>query len=149
MEVIFERDNQRLKKPQHLQKNVFILYSPKTVTVETANCVKIHTGIILNLPKQAKAFITSKFRKHEIYEINNEKRRLWIEVLNTSYTEDLKIKKNSILGFLVIEPENLKFKYAIKKKTKREKGLPKNSEQMWKTYWEKKKSTKRWLPQQI
>ena len=99
MEVIFERDNQRVKKPQHLQNNIFIIYSPKTVTVETANCVKIDTGIILNLPKKAKAFITSKLREHEIYKINNEKRRLWIEVLNTSYTEDLKIKKNQHTWF--------------------------------------------------
>ena len=139
MEVIFERDNQRVKKSQNLQKNIFfIIYSPKTVTVETANCVKIDTSIILNLPKKAKAFITWKFREHKIYEINNEKRCLWIEVLNTSYTEDLKIKKNSILGFLVFEPENLKFKYAIKKKTKRGKGLPKNWEQTWRTYWKKR-----------
>ena len=149
MEVIFKRDNQRVKKPQHLKKNIFIIYWSRTVTIETANCVETDTNIILNLPKKAKAFLTSKFRGHKIYEINNEKRRLWIEVLNTSYTEDLEIKKNSILGFLVIEPENLKFKYETKKKTKKEKGLPKNWEQTWKTYWEKKKSPKRRLPQQI
>ena len=44
---------------------------------------------------------------------------MWIEVLDTFYTEDLKIKKKSILGFLVTEPENLK------KKTEKEKDLPK------------------------
>ena len=42
-----------------------------------------------------------------------------MEVLNTSYTEDLKITRNGVLGFLVIEPENLCFKYAIKKKDKK------------------------------
>ena len=102
MEVIFERDNQGVKKPQHLQKNIFIIYSPRTVTVETANCVEIDTNIILNLPKKAKAFLTSKFRGHEICEINNGKRRLWLKVLNTSYTEDLKIKKTAYLVFLLL-----------------------------------------------
>ena len=76
-----------------------------------------------------------------------KKKHLWIEVLNTSYSEDLKIKKKQYPGFLVIEPENLKFKYVTKKKTKKEKGLPKNSEQTWKTYWEKKKSSKRRVTQ--
>ena len=125
MEVIFERDNQRVKKPMHLQKNIFITYSPRSVTVETASSTKIDTNIILKLPKKAKAFLATKFRGHDICEINNRK-RLWIELLNTSYTEDLKIEKNSILGYLVIEPENLKFKYYTKKKTKKQKGLPKN-----------------------
>ena len=125
MEVIFERDNQRVKKPMHLQKNIFIIYSPRSVTVETASSTKIDTNIILKLPKKAKAFLATKFRGHEICEINNRKQRLWIELLNTSYTEDLKIEKISILGYLVVEPEYLKFKYDTKKKTKKQEGLPK------------------------
>ena len=52
MEVIFKRDNPRVRKPQHLQKNIFIIYSPRTVTVETASCKKIDTDIILTLPKK-------------------------------------------------------------------------------------------------
>ena len=132
MEVIFERDNRRVKKPKHLQKNILIIYSPRTVTIETASCTKIDTNIILKLPKQAKAFVARKFRGLEIYEINNEKKHLWIEASNTSYTEELKINKNNILGFLVIEPKNIKFKHVTKKKVKREKGLPKNWEKTWK-----------------
>ena len=84
MEVIFERDNRRVKKPKHLQKNILIIYSPRTVTIETASCTKIDTNIILKLPKQAKAFVARKFRGLEIYEINNEKKHLWIEASNTS-----------------------------------------------------------------
>ena len=132
MEVIFERDNRRVKKPKHLQKNILIIYSPRTVTIETASCTKIDTNIVLKLPKQAKAFVARKFRGLEIYEINNEKKHLWIEASNTSYTEELKINKNNILGFLVIEPKNIKFKHVTKKKVKREKGLPKNWEKTWK-----------------
>lgn len=149
MEVIFTKDNQTAKKPQHLNKNIFIIFSPKTVTVEAASCTKIDTKIVLNLPKKAKAFLASKFRGHGIYEINNNENRLWIEVLNTSYTEDLKINRNTPLGFLVIEPESLKSKYETKKKPKKKKGLPKNWEETWKAYWEKKKSPKRGVLQQV
>ena len=145
MEVIFERDNRRIKKPEHLQKNILIIYSPRTVTIETASCTKIDTNIILKLQKQANAFLATKFRGLEIYEINNEKKQLWIEALNTSYTEELKINKNNILGFLVIEPKKLKFKHVTKKKAKREKGLPKNWEKTWKAY----RSPNRRVPQKI
>ena len=53
---------------------------------------------------------------YEIYQIKAKKERLWIEILNKSDEEDLKIKKkkNSILGFLVTEPENLNFKHETK-----------------------------------
>lgn len=49
MENIFEKGSQGLKKFQHLQRKVFIIYSPRTVTIETANCTKVDTNIILNL----------------------------------------------------------------------------------------------------
>ena len=60
--------------------------------------------------------------------------------MSTSYTEELKITRNNILGFLVIEPENLYFKYVTKRKTKKETGLPRNWEQTWNAYWVNKKS---------
>ena len=145
METVFKIDGPGIKKPLHLKNNVFISYSPRILTTETASCIKIDTNIILHLPKKAKAFITSKFRGQEIYEINRKKSRLWIEILNTTYTENFKIKKKAPLGFLVVEPENLKFKYEKKKKPKKAKGLPKKFEQTWKSYWEKKKAPKRQL----
>ena len=52
--------------------------------------------------KKAKAFVISKFRGDEIYGINNEKKRLWVEVLNTSCTEDLKIKTLVSLVFSLL-----------------------------------------------
>ena len=72
---------------------------------------------------------------------------MWIEIVNTSYTEDFKIKKKTPLGFLVIEPEHLKFKYGRKKKTKKAKSLPKNWEQTWRSYWQKEKSPTRMFSQ--
>ena len=80
------------------------------------------------MPKKAKAFNTSKFIGYEIYQIKAKKERLWIEILNRFYEEDLKKKKNSILGFLVIEPENLSFKHETKS-TKKRKSLPKTWEE--------------------
>ena len=66
----------RVKKTEHLKKNIFIIDSPRTVTVEAATCNKIDTNITLIFPKKARVFITSKFRGIEIYEINNETQRL-------------------------------------------------------------------------
>ena len=126
MKISFERDNSRVKKTLHLKKNTFIIYSPRAIAVETASSTKVDTKISLRLPKKAKDFLTSSFMGHEIIEIDNEKAHLWIEILNTSYTKEFKVKRNNILGFLVIEPENLSFEYVTKKKTKKETGLPKN-----------------------
>ena len=44
----------------------------RTVTVEPATCNKIDAGIVLILPNNAKAFVTSKFRGDEIFEITGE-----------------------------------------------------------------------------
>ena len=60
-----------------------------------------------------------------------------MEVLHKSFEETVEIKKNQPLGFLVIEPENLKFKYATvskKKKADQKKILtykPKTKETTW------------------
>ena len=145
MGIIFKRDHPRVKKPQQLKRNVFVTYSPRTVTAELATCIKIDTNITLILPKKAKAFVTSKFRGEEIFEMREETQRLWIEILNKSYIEDIKISKNNILGFVVIEPEHLSFKHETPKTKKKKNILPKT----W-SYWEKMaKKTKRGFAQQI
>ena len=113
-----------MKKPEHLKNSIFIIYSPRTITVETVTCNKIDTNITLILPKKAKAFVISKFRGEKIYEINSETQRLWIEILNKSYQEELKIRRNTALGFLIIEPSNLQHKHETQS-TKKKKILPK------------------------
>ena len=57
----------------------------------------------------------AKFRGDEIFEINGETQCLWIEIVNNSYNEPIKINKNSVLDFAVIEPENLSFKHETTK----------------------------------
>ena len=41
----------------------------------------------------------------------NEKHRLWVEMLNKSFENYIKTKKGQPLGFLDVEPENLKFQH--------------------------------------
>ena len=115
MTAVLQLDRSSIKKPRQLKNNVFLIYSPKPVVVEPADSIKIDTNIILNLPKKTKAYVASKFRGQEIYELYEQENRLWIEILNTLYFEKLKIKNKTPLGFLVIEPEDLKFKYETKK----------------------------------
>lgn len=74
METVFELDGPGLKKP-YLKNNIFIVYSPKTITVETVSTINIDTNLILHLPKEPSAFITSKFRGQEIYEICRKKKQ--------------------------------------------------------------------------
>ena len=108
MKVVLKLDQVGLKKPHHLKNNVFVIYSPKTVIIEPADSKKIDTKIISHLPKEARAFVTTKLRGQEIQRVDKKTHRLWIEILNTSYFERLTIKTKTPLGFLVIEPENLK-----------------------------------------
>ena len=145
MKVILKSDKFNLKKPQHLKENVYVLYSLKIVIIETANSRIMNRNIILKLPLKAKAFVATRFRGEDIQGIDKQKQRLWIAILNESYFERLTIIKDTPLGFLVIKPENLKVQYEAIKRPKKQKGLPKNWDEKWKSYWQKKKtsSTKR------
>ena len=77
--------------------------------------------------------------RDEINEICGQKQRLWTEILMRSFEETVEIikKKNQPLGFLVIKPEHLKFKYKATKKKKKvnQKNLlpykPKTKEATW------------------
>ena len=63
MEIILKRSQANVKKPKHLKKNVFILYSPRTVKIEPEN---------RHRNKDSKGFVTSIFRGDEINESNSE-----------------------------------------------------------------------------
>lgn len=62
--IIFEKDNSSVKNPGHLQKNVFILYSPRAVKIEPATYRKIDTEVTVFLPQKSKGFFTSKLRSN-------------------------------------------------------------------------------------
>ena len=73
MKVILKSDKFNFKKLQHLKKNVYVLYSLKTVIVETDNSSIINTNIISKLPVKAKAFFATRFRGQDIQEIDKQK----------------------------------------------------------------------------
>lgn len=68
-------------------------------------------------------FVRSKFNNDNICEIFYVKNRLWIEILNKSFEDTIKIGVRQLLGFVVVEPENLNFQYYVpsKKKAKKDK----------------------------
>ena len=70
---------------------------------------------------------------------------MWLTLLNDSYFEKYTIKKGDIIGYLVIEPEDLKVHYKTKKKPPNQTRIPPDNylpkEWNWKKFWEKKKKT--------
>ena len=76
MEIIFRQSQAKIKKPKHLKKNVFIVYSPRAVKIEPVISTKKETEIIVLLPKNSKGFTTSIFREDEINEFSSNQQRL-------------------------------------------------------------------------
>lgn len=111
MKIVFKETSKTVKYSRHLQRNAFIIYSPKVFKVESSSYIKIDTKLILSLPQNSKGFVTSIFRGDEISEFKTDKEGLWVEILNKSFEEPIKIKKDQPLGFVVVEPEHSTFKY--------------------------------------
>ena len=109
--------NKKLKQPKQFEGNIFTMYSPKKATVEKADTLTIDTELMLTLPEESKAFLTTKFTGQHIQNITGPvKQRLWITLLNESYFEKYTIDKGDIIGYLVVEPDNLKVQYEAKQK---------------------------------
>ena len=120
--ITFEKDNKGIKNPRHLQRKVFIVFSPCKFKIELTSCRKIDTEITAFLPTNSKGFLLSKFRGDKINELFHGKHRLWVEILDKSFEDHIKIKKGQPLGFLVVEPENLEFQgVSQNKKAEKEK----------------------------
>ena len=81
--VMFEKDSKRIKNPSHLQRNVFLLYSPRKIKIEPASCIKIDTEVTAFLSAESTGFVTLKFRSDEINELFHGKYHLWAEILRT------------------------------------------------------------------
>ena len=111
---------QQLRIQDTWKKNVFIIYSPKHIKVELGSYRRIDIEVAVFLPPNSNGFITSRFNGDELKEVFEGKHHLWIEILNRSFEDYIVVKENKPLGFLVIEPENVKFHYAqaMKKKIK-------------------------------
>ena len=117
-------ENFKLKKPKKSEKDIFTIYSPKKDTIEKADTLTINTELSIKLPENSNAFLATKFEGQEIQKIivsTNGKKRLWITLLNESYFEKYNINKGDVIGYRIIEPDNIKVHYATKEKTSRQK----------------------------
>ena len=127
MNVIFKRTYSRIKKPQHINKNIFVIFTPKRTNIEPTTLYELDTEIILILPQDSHGYVTSKFRGDEVHQINAKKQCLWIEILNKSYEKNLVVEKNSPIGFVIIEPENVPHKHTTKKDKKEKNKISKET----------------------
>ena len=56
MEIFFKKSSGRIKELKHIKRNVFIIYSPRTVKIEPALSIKIDTELVLLLPRNLKGY---------------------------------------------------------------------------------------------
>ena len=99
------------KNPKKNEKNIFIIYSPKKATIEKADTLTIDTELSIKLPENSTAFLATKFEGQEIQKFigqNSTNKRLWITLLNESYFNEYQISKGDVIGYLIIEPDNIK-----------------------------------------
>ena len=142
--IISEKNN--LKKPKRNEKNIFTIYSPKKETIKKADTLSIDTELSIKLPENSTAFLATKFEDQEIIKLTGpSKKRPWIMLLNESYLNNYQIKKGGDIGYLVIEPSEIKIHYEVKQKINQKKKCqviiyPKTGQKNGKTTSRKKKS---------
>ena len=102
-----------------------MLYSPGEVNIDPATYRKIDTEVAAFLPQNLKGLHTSKVGGDKINELFHGKHRLWVEILNKSFEDLIEIGRSQPLGFLFIEPENLKFLMHRQKKASKTKNKEK------------------------
>ena len=56
METVFEIDGPGIKKPYQLKNNIFIIYLPRTITIDTVSSIKIDRNMILHQNSEDKKF---------------------------------------------------------------------------------------------
>ena len=98
--IKFEKDSVGLKNPRHLQRNVFLLFSPRKFKIDSATSRKINREVTAFLTKNSKGFLTSKFRGDEINELFHGQHCLWVEILNKSFEYPIELKKGNRWIFL-------------------------------------------------
>ena len=79
-----------------MKKKVFIIPSPRYIKTEPASFRRIHSETIVFLPEKSNGFITSRSNGDELKRLFHEKHRLWIEILNRSFVDNIVIKKTSL-----------------------------------------------------
>ena len=148
--------NTKLRKLSRSENNILTLYAPKSACIERADTLTIDTELILELPENSTAHLVTQFQGQKIKTIVGPKiERLWLTLLNESYFDKYKIKRRDTIGYLVIEPKDLKTYYEKKNPPVKSwrppyNYLPKEWSKNWKKYWQKKKEiSNRRVPQQV
>ena len=142
--LIFKVDNKNVKKPTNLKNGVFLIYTPKKVTIKPMQFVRNDTEVTVTLPKEHRGYFTSKFRHDEIGAITSHHERIWIGILNMSLSDNIVIHKNKLFGFFVAEPDtNINIKY----ETTAAKNEDKNNNNSKKI--SKKKNSIRWFLESV
>ena len=135
--IISEKHN--FKKLKKNEKNIFTIYSPKKAIIEETDTLLIDTEISIKLPEISTAFLATKFEGQEILKIispTHTKIGLWITLLNESYLSKYEIDKGDVIGYLIIESNNIKVHYEeAKKPSSQKKRCPDN---YFSKDWEKK-----------
>ena len=65
--ILSEKFN--LKKPLKCEKNIFILYLPRKETIKTVDTLTVDTELLIKLPENTTAYLTTKFEGQEIQKI--------------------------------------------------------------------------------
>ena len=123
MQQFYLKKTHQQLKIQNMKRNVFIIYSPRHIKIEPASFRRVDTEIVFFfLPQNSRGFITSRFNGNKLKEVFDGEHRLWIEILNRSFVDNIVIKKNKPLGFVVVELEKLNFKHVLTKKKNKTKN---------------------------
>lgn len=116
--IVFSRDSKNVKKPYHLKNNILLLYAQRNIKIDPMEYRRQDSDIVVFMPKNSKCFLTSKLREEEIEQIWNYEQRLCIVIWNKSCKELIEIKKNSVLGFFVLETkQDIEIKHEIAQAT--------------------------------
>ena len=80
----------------------------------------IDTELSIKPSENSNAVLATKFEGQEIQKTigpTNAKKRLWITLLNEFYFEKCNINKGDVIGYFIIEPDNIKVHNATKEKS--------------------------------
>ena len=104
------------------KKNIFSIFAQKSLVIETVDTEKIDTELLIELPENYSAYLTTKFENQNIKKfIGPCKKSLWIEILDSSFLNKLNIKKGDLIGYLLFKPDKNGNVFYIKKKKKKKK----------------------------
>ena len=141
-----------LIKPKKYEKNIFTIFSQRNWIIETADTETFDTELIIEVSKNHTAFLVTKFEGQEIKKFTGPcRKRLWLTILNQSYSNKLQIKKRDLIGYLLFEPDkNINVYYITHKKNQPGKGgqnaqiiiYPKTGQSVRKTTLKKKRTKK-------